>query len=48
MGKKKITPGFICEYKGEETYTDMSSWDQRKCLTAEAHFGKKTVWSLDV
>lgn len=48
MEGEGITPGFICKYKGEETYTDMSLWDHRKCLNAEAHFAKKTAWSLDI
>lgn len=43
---KKITPGFICEHKGGETY--MSSWDPRKPLTDEVHFWKKTVCSVDI
>lgn len=47
-GRGKVTPGFICEHKGKETYTDLPSWGYRKHPTAEVHFGKNTAYSLNI
>lgn len=40
--------GIIPVSRKEKKLTDMSSWDHRKHLTAEAYFGKKRVCLLDI